>query len=170
MLSSTVGVVLRRARIAQGLSRAALAAKGGVSVRLVAELERGARPNVSLETALQLLHVVGVTLTPRAAADARRPGTPRSRAAETARRESAERSMARKATWVGSIRTRSAMHPPRPPAAIAARLSAVSQASKLVHALSRGLQSARQATGAGGGRAATTTRKNGKPAAPASSE
>ena len=64
MLSAEIGRVLRDARKAQALSRAELAATSGVSVRLVAELERGERPNVSLETALQLLNALGIALRP----------------------------------------------------------------------------------------------------------
>lgn len=163
-------MVLRKARSAQGVSRAELAAKAGVSVRLVAELERGARPNVSLETALQLLRVVGVSLVPRAGADDGVSDTSPSRDAATEQRERAERSAARRATWVGSISTRAATHPPRPPATLAARLSAVSHASTLVHALSRGVQSATRVTVTDGASAKASSRERGKSAAPASSE
>lgn len=58
-----LGELLRHAREAAAMTRADLAARCGVGVRLVAELERGERPNVSLDSALRLLTAVGVTAT-----------------------------------------------------------------------------------------------------------
>jgi len=62
MLSDRVGGLLKNARQQLSLSRAEIAQRAGVSVRLVAELERGQRPNVSLESALKLLNIVGVSV------------------------------------------------------------------------------------------------------------
>ena len=62
MLSAPIGGLLKDARRQLGLSREELAKRGGLSTRLVAELERGQRPNVSLESALQLLRIVGVSV------------------------------------------------------------------------------------------------------------
>jgi transcriptional regulator with XRE-family HTH domain len=62
MLSNRIGKLLRNARQQLNLSRAELARRAGVSARLVAELERGQRPNVSLESALKLLGIVGVSV------------------------------------------------------------------------------------------------------------
>ena len=53
---------LRRARRARRKSIADLAAEAGVSPRLVSEFEQGKRSNVSLETALRLLSLVGVSI------------------------------------------------------------------------------------------------------------
>ena len=43
-----------------------MASQAGVSLRLVAEFERGQRNNVSLESALRLLKSVGITVVARA--------------------------------------------------------------------------------------------------------
>ncbi|WP_345785840.1 helix-turn-helix domain-containing protein [Gemmatimonas sp.] len=53
---------LRNARRPRGLSIATLAVEAGVSPRLISEFEQGKRSNVSLETALRLLSLVGVSL------------------------------------------------------------------------------------------------------------
>ena len=62
MFSARIGGLLKQARQELALSRDELARRGRVSTRLIAELERGQRPNVSLETTLHLLSVVGVTV------------------------------------------------------------------------------------------------------------
>ena len=54
MLSEPIGTLLKTARRQLKMSRDTLALRGGVSTRLVAELERGERPNVSLEATLTL--------------------------------------------------------------------------------------------------------------------
>lgn len=62
MLSTPIGPFVRAARRRLGLSQADLALRARVSARLVAELERGERPNVSLETTLELLGVLGISV------------------------------------------------------------------------------------------------------------
>lgn len=62
MLSAQIADLLKSARKALGLTQKELAARAGVSHRLWAEVERGERPHVSLETALRLLAEVGVTV------------------------------------------------------------------------------------------------------------
>lgn len=62
MLTAQIADLLRTARKALHLSQAELAHRAGVSARLWAEVERGQRPNVSLETALRMLGEVGVTV------------------------------------------------------------------------------------------------------------
>lgn len=69
-----------------------LSATIGVSVRLLSELERGVRPNVSLETTLQLLRALGMALR---VSDW--PNTGDGELDREARRAS------RVTTWVGSI-------------------------------------------------------------------
>jgi transcriptional regulator with XRE-family HTH domain len=91
-----LGYLLRNAREASGESRAALAARCGVSVRLVAELERGERPNVSFDTALRLMTAVGIT----AAFEA--PGSG-SWHAEDATAAAEARARHRRRTWTGRI-------------------------------------------------------------------
>ncbi len=54
-----LGPLLKSSRQQLGLSRGALASKADVSMRLVAEFERGQRSNVSLESALRLFKTVG---------------------------------------------------------------------------------------------------------------
>lgn len=66
MLSHDLGPLLKSARQQLGMSREALAQSAGVSMRLVAEFERGQRSNVSLESALRLLKSVGITVVARA--------------------------------------------------------------------------------------------------------
>jgi transcriptional regulator with XRE-family HTH domain len=71
MFSSRIGELLRHARLQLKLSREELVRRGGVSTRLVAELERGQRPNVSLESTLNLLNLVGVSVIARAPSGAK---------------------------------------------------------------------------------------------------
>lgn len=127
MLSARIGVLLKDARRHLGLSRAGLAQRGGVSVRLVAELERGQRPNVSLESALKLLTVVGVSVVAKA---------PHGVAAEirgesAAVLERAERAVRRRQTWTGrQVHLHDEGNDPRPVRSKSKRLVSVAQVSK----------------------------------------
>lgn len=114
------------------MSIAELAASAGVSPRLISEFEQGKRPNVSLETALRLLTLVGVSLhlhaaEPRDAAKAR-----------------AERAARRRNSWTGTRSTLDAQINPSAAASPAARLGAVAHASALATALQRAARSPRQ--------------------------
>ncbi|MDQ2667368.1 MAG: helix-turn-helix domain-containing protein [Gemmatimonadota bacterium] len=62
MLTDQIGTLLRTSRKALRLTQKELARRAGVSERLWAEVERGERPNVSLETALRMLSEVGVSV------------------------------------------------------------------------------------------------------------
>ena len=62
MLTDQVGALLKNARKALGFTQKDVARKADVSERLWAEVERGERPNVSLETALRMLSVVGLSI------------------------------------------------------------------------------------------------------------
>lgn len=62
ILSASIGSLLLHAREQLNISRPELAQRCGVSERLLAELERGQRPNVSLETCLKLLGAVGISV------------------------------------------------------------------------------------------------------------
>lgn len=97
MLSDRVGGLLKNARQQLNLSRAEVAQRAGVSVRLVAELERGQRPNVSLESALKLLNIVGVSVVATAPDGA--AAEIRSSSAEALGR--AARAARRRQTWTG---------------------------------------------------------------------
>ena len=125
MLSNAIGSALRQARTTHGISRAELAAQAGVSVRLVAEFERGQRPNVSLETALTLLQLVGLRLP--FGDDASRTDVADARALRAARR---------RATWRGEKHRMGNAPPPPIPESAVERLAAVTSASRLVYAIS----------------------------------
>jgi len=119
-----LAAALRDARQARRVSIAALAAQSGVSPRLISEFEQGKRPNVSLETALRLLQLMEVTVTPS--------GAPLPTDEDRGRSERAAR---RRRTWVGERSTLAAHDAPTPPAGAAARLAAVASASRLSMAL-----------------------------------
>ena len=132
MLSARIGVLLKDARRHLSLSRADLAQRGGVSVRLVAELERGQRPNVSLESALKLLNVVGVSVIVRA---------PHGAAAEirgehAASLERAARAALRRQTWTGrQVHLHDEGNDPRPERSKAKRVASVAQVSKQAYVI-----------------------------------
>ena len=121
---------LRNARRQRGLSIATLAASAGVSPRLISEFEQGKRPNVSLETALRLLTLVGVSLRLHDATAVHDPDQ-----ARAARRRS---------QWTGSLTTLQSQVDPPAPSSAAARLRAVANASALATALQRAARSPRQ--------------------------
>lgn len=130
MLSARIGVLLKDARRYLSLSRADLAQRGGVSVRLVAELERGQRPNVSLESALKLLNIVGVSIIAQAphgaAAEIRGES-----AAALERAARAARAAQRRQTWTGRrVHLHDEGNDPRPERSTAKRLASVAQVSK----------------------------------------
>lgn len=132
MLSARIGALLKEARRYLSLSRADLALRAGVSVRLVAELERGQRPNVSLESALKLLNVVGVSVVAQA---------PDGAAAEI-RGESAgalaraARAAHRRQTWTGRrVPLHDEGNDPRPERSKAERLASVARVSTQAYAI-----------------------------------
>ena len=138
MLSDRIGVLLKNARKQLNLSRDELARRGDVSTRLVAELERGQRPNVSLESALKLLNVVGVSVIARAPNGV----TTEIHNASAAALERAARAARRRQTWTGrQIHLHDEGDDPRPGRSKAKRVAAVSQISKhayLIAAAGRG--------------------------------
>jgi len=95
--ASALGALLKQARKRTGKTRQALAAEAGVSVRLVAEFERGQRPNVSLDTALRLFDLLGMHI------DVRLPQTTAQRAGSAHVNDAAfaARAAHRRATWIG---------------------------------------------------------------------
>jgi len=130
MLSSRLGALLRGARRSRKLSRAELSQRAEVSVRLIAEVERGERPNVSLETALRLMSLVGlsVSVTPleRLASG--------NRGASTLDRE--ERAARRRQTWTGRhVRLSDAGEEPLPVSSAAGRVASVAEVSQLAYAV-----------------------------------
>jgi transcriptional regulator with XRE-family HTH domain len=137
MLSARMGVLLKEARRYLGLSRADLAQRGGVSVRLVAELERGQRPNVSLESALKLLNVVGVSVVATAPHGA--AAEIRGKAAEALAR--AARAAQRRQTWTGRrILLHDEGNDPHPGRSTAKRLASVARASKQAYSFASAAQ------------------------------
>lgn len=130
MLSAPIGGLLKAARKQLNVSREELARRGGVSTRLVAELERGQRPNVSLESALKLLNAVGVSVIAKAAngatAEIRSASGP---ALERAAR--AARAARRRQTWTGrQVRLHGEDDAPPSGRSRSGRLSSMAQVSK----------------------------------------
>lgn len=98
MLSDQLAKLLRSSRKAAGLTQKEVARRTGVSHRLWEEVERGERPNVSLETALRMLGAVGISLQltdPRGRQ--RRLG-----ASATNRASRAARAAVRRSMWQGT--------------------------------------------------------------------
>ena len=115
------------------MSIAGLAAEAGVSPRLISEFEQGKRPNVSLETALRLLALVGVSLRLHEAAEPTDPARAR-----------AERAALRRKRWTGTLSTLEGQVDASSPSSAAARLGAVAHASALTTALQRAARSPRR--------------------------
>ncbi len=132
MLSEGFGSLLKNARKQLNLSREELAARAGVSPRLVAELERGQSPNVSLESALRLLKLVGVSVVARA---------PNGDSAEIRGRCAAKLSRAaraehRRTTWKGRhVLLHDSGHDPIPMRLKAKRVISVAQVSKQAYVI-----------------------------------
>ena len=133
MFSARFGALLKSARQHLNMTREALALRGGVSTRLVAELERGERPNVSLESALKLLNVVGVTVSATA---------PNGASAEVHDASAAARARAARAAQRRQTRTGQHMHlhdegaDPAPGRSKVKRVAALTQISRLAHRVS----------------------------------
>lgn len=123
---SDIAKALRKARIAKGYSIGTLAELGGVSPRLVSEMERGLRPHVSLDTALRLLQLVDAKLAigPHALIDDE----------ERARRARAEH---RRRTWRVVKTTLDQQGDPELPETPADRLLAVAEVSRLAYGIQR---------------------------------
>jgi transcriptional regulator with XRE-family HTH domain len=132
MFSERIGRLLKNARRQLDLSREELARRGGVSTRLVAELERGQRPNVSLESALKLLNAVGVSVVARAPHGA----TAEIRGESAATLERAARAARRRQAWTGRhILLHDEGGDPRPRGSKAKQLASVAQVSRQAHAI-----------------------------------
>lgn len=132
MQASALGALLKQARKRTGKTRRALAAEAGVSVRLVAEFERGQRPNVSLDTALRLFDLVGMDVSVQVRdASVQQTGTSYlndpSFAARAARR---------RATWTGRhVLMHDDDSPVHVPQSAEEALAAVWRVSQLAHAV-----------------------------------
>jgi transcriptional regulator with XRE-family HTH domain len=134
MLATRFGELLRGARKHRALTRAALAERGGVSVRLVAEFEQGKRPNVSFESALKLLSAAGVSVVARA------PHGEvleiRDRSAVAAAEARADRAAQRRNTWTGrTVRLHTSGDEPRPARSKSKRFAAVAEVSRQAYAV-----------------------------------
>lgn len=128
----TVASALREARRSRRMSIAELAVRAGVSPRLISEFEHGKRPNVSLETALRLLSLVGLSFRLGEAADTLDPEQLR-----------AQRAARRRSQWSGSLSTLQTQVAPTAPSSAAARLGAVARASVLATGLQRAARTSR---------------------------
>ncbi len=134
MVSAPLGELLKHARKQMGMSREELARRGGVSTRLVAEVERGQRPNVSLESTLKLLNLVGVTIV----ANAPDGATVEITDARSDALQRAARALLRRRTWTGRhIQLRKEGDPPGSGRSHVERLSAVSRISRHAFAMSK---------------------------------
>jgi hypothetical protein len=132
-----------------------------VSVRLLAELERGERPNVSLETALRLLSLVGLSVvaTPRPAQVAE----PQHAWLDEDRAARAERAALRRRTWTGRhVSLEESGTEPDLPRSIARRIEAVSEVSQLAYAVARAVGRSKTAKGPKGAKSAKTARTKRK--------
>jgi transcriptional regulator with XRE-family HTH domain len=132
MFSERIGSLLKNARRHLDLSREELARRGGVSTRLVAELERGQRPNVSLETALKLLDLVGVSVIMKAPNGVAADIQSESRATA----ERAARAARRRRTWTGRhVLLHHEDEDPLPTGSKVKRLASVAEVSKQAHVI-----------------------------------
>ena len=134
MLSGQLAKLLRSSRKAAGLTQKEAARRTGVSHRLWAEVERGERPNVSLETALRMLGAVGISLQLTDPHGRQR----RLGASATNPAGRAARAAVRRSTWQGTqidLRDEGRPSPLTPPRA--ARLGAVGVVSNQAFALAR---------------------------------
>ncbi|MEQ1693093.1 MAG: helix-turn-helix transcriptional regulator [Gemmatimonas sp.] len=125
MRAQQIAKSLRAARLKLGVTQKEMAERVGVSPRLWAEVERGERPNVSLETALRMLKAVGVTLRFDGLA-ARVPSEEEAMAARAAHR---------RATWTGGRARLGDDDEPRvDDLSVSERLGAVAMVSQLAYA------------------------------------
>jgi len=139
-----IAKALRQGRLALGETQQKLAGRVGVSARLWAEVERGERPNVSLETALRLLAAVGIRVQLKGPTSALRDGDER----DADERDADERDAAlaraahRRATWTGGRVPLGAAHEPRVDnLTTSERMGAVAQISQLAYAVANGADS-----------------------------
>ena len=125
-----IAKVLRRKRLALGVTQQEMARRVDVSARLWAEVERGERPNVSLETALRLLAAVGLRV---------RLSDVTSAASEEHEHDaSLARAAHRRATWTGGRARLGADGDPNVDELSASeRLRAVAQVSQLAYAIAQ---------------------------------
>lgn len=127
MFSARFGLLLKKARKQRNITRDQLARRGGVSTRLVAEMERGQRPNVSLESALRLMDAVGISIIAKASDGA----TAEMRNPLIAALEREARAEQRRRTWTGRyIHLHDEGEDPRSVKSKRKRLSAVSDVSQ----------------------------------------
>ena len=136
MLTDQVGSLLRTARKTLGLTQAELARRANVSERLWAEVERGERPNVSLETALRMLSEVGVTVRLNdQLGSSHELSDPKTQAAARA-----ARAAVRRVTWTGAQTTLARQGLP-PEVAAEGRLHAVGHVLEQAYAVARSARS-----------------------------
>ena len=97
MAQRALGKQLKFTRKLLGMTQAEAAKRAGVSVRLWAEVERGERENVSLDTTIRILGEMGIELVLEA------PGGDRIglTSGASARRARAARASIRRVTWTG---------------------------------------------------------------------
>ena len=136
MHAEQITKLLRRARQHLGATQKEMAERVGVSHRLWAEVERGERPNVSLETALRMLSSVGLQVRLDRTTD-----LPRESSELVARRA---RAAHRRATWTGGWTRRGEDDEPSADGLeVSERLGAVAMVSQPAYAVADGATSGR---------------------------
>lgn len=145
MHSERLVEVLKDARKQLNLSREELAHRAGVSLRLVAEFERGQRPNVSLESALQLLSLAGVSIVARAPNGV----STEIRSASSSETARAARAAWRRKTWTGRhVPLHESGTPPGAARSRSKRISAVAEVSNTAYAVAAARKPRSKAKGA----------------------
>ena len=132
MRAQQIAKSLRSARLTLGATQKDMAERVGVSPRLWAEVERGERPNVSLETALRMLNSVGVQL--------RIGNVPLPEPTEE--EERLARAAHRRATWTGRQIALTDEHEPPADRDPVRRFKAVGIVSATAYAFAAGVPSA----------------------------
>ena len=132
MASAQLGAHFKTARKALKWSQKEIAQAVGVSERLVREFERGARANISVETAFRLLAYVGVSLQ----VEGHGAFPSRIYLPDMDGQSMAARAQIRRMTWRGAqTRLSLSEDEPPPPRSKAQRMAAVGQLSTLGYAI-----------------------------------
>lgn len=155
MRADPLAPLISHARKRLGLSQQQLAAKVGVSVNTLGELERGKRPRVALETVYRIMEITGISAlfhTPDGLSAEIRPGPATSA-------ERAARAAARRATWHGGVVPSHVSEPPTAHGSAASRLRALSEITGSAYALAAAGDTARSRRGIKTARADGTPRR-----------
>ncbi|HEY0995663.1 MAG TPA: helix-turn-helix transcriptional regulator [Gemmatimonadaceae bacterium] len=130
MSADPLAPLITRARKRLGLSQQQLAAKVGVSVNTLGDLERGRRPRVALETVYRIMEITGISAVFR---------TPDGLSAEVGSdhvtEERAARAAVRRATWEGGVVPLHTSEPPAVHGSPESRLRALTEMTRSAYAV-----------------------------------